>query len=310
MRALFKSLPILVIAGALSVSCGDKSNSSGSSSSSSGVSGLPGNTVTQTQSYTSIDQVRSAFASKPMNDGLATGTEIYHMGPYFNSNYSSSGINFQAGFCLQLFGWSAGDCDTQGTSQQDLLLAQLDNGVFKKATASSTTAVSYQEPSGVSNASGYWEYTYDTAQTQSYDRNNSQYKEMLGLDLTSANILDSKVSPATITLSNGQQIAGQILEIVTGYNNYGQQSIQDIRRYVLSTNLPVAANPIAVINGANPVLYGYNGLTALVNGYLAYLGNSSVQGEVQAVQSITINTMNIVQGYGQLQQVQNVVIGF
>lgn len=314
MKALLtKTLPVLVLAGALSVSCGKGNNSSGGGSSTTSpvITGLPGNTYGQGSAYTSIDQVRAAFQNKTLADGLTVGTEVYHMGPYFNGNYGSGGINFQGGFCIQLFGWSAGDCGgNNGSSQQDLLLDQLDNGVFKKVTAAAADSVSFQEPTGASNASGYWQYTYNGAQTQSYNRNAVDYKEMLGLDIPAQNIIQSYVSPATITMSNGQSVAGQVLEIVVGYNNYGQQQIQEVKRFVLSTNMPIFANPIAVINGFSPVMYGYNGLTAQVNGYLAYLGNSQNANAVQGVQQIVINQLHVVQGYGQLQAVQNITIGF
>lgn len=326
MRALFKQLPILVIAGALAVACGSGENSSGGGSTTApGINGLPGNTVTQTTSYQSVDQVRAAFNSKGLNDGLANGTEIYHMGPYFNNSYGNGGINFQGGFCINLFGQTYGDCQNNN-GQQDYLLDLLDNGVYKKVTAASTTAVSYQEPSGVSNQSGFWQFTYDNSATQSYSRNSQDYLKMLALDVPMNNIVESRVSPATITMSNGQQVAGQILEVVTGYSNYGQVSVSDIRRYVLSTNLPIAANPIAVINGMSPIVNGYYGPTAIVNGYLAFLGNSNVQGQALAVQSIQIPVMHIYQGgyynggtgwpnNGQQQQsvltpVQNITIGF
>ena len=304
MKKLFKTLPVLLIAGALSVSCG-KSNSSGggSSSTTTPVSGLPGSTVTQTSAYSSIEQIRTAFNNKSLSDGLNNGSEIYHMGSFFTGSYASGGINFQAGFCIQLFGWSAGDCE--GNNQGDLLLQRLDNGVLKKVTSASATAVTFQEPTGVSDASGYWNYVYTNAQTQTFDRNSGQYREMLGLDIPAQNIINSYVSSAQIQLSNGQKIAGQVLEIVTGYNyGNGQNYIQEVKRFVLSTNLPIIANPVATITG---VFQAYNGYVATANGYLGYVGNNTA---ASAIQSIQISTLHVPSYNGQLQTVQNVTVGF
>lgn len=310
MKALFKSLPVLVLAGALSVSCGKGDNKSGSSSSP-GAGGNTWDSVTQTQSYQSIDQVRSAFNQKAMNQGLSNGMEIYHMGSHFNSNYGGGGINFQAGFCIDLGFWSAGDCDSYGgPSQEDILIDQLNNGVYKKVTSSNASSVTYQQPTGVASDNyGGYVYTYNNAQNESFDRNSADYKEMLGLDIPANNLVDSKVSPATITLSNGQQVVGQVVELFIGSSYYGNTTVSDVRRYVLSANLPLAANPVAVISG---IVNGYYGPMATVSGYLGFIGNTT-SNQVQAVQSIKINQLHIHQSnYGgfQLTPVQNVTIGY
>jgi hypothetical protein len=307
MQALIKKLPILVLASSLLVSCGKGENSSGSSSTSN-LNGLPGNSYSQASAYTSLDQVRSAFNAKALSDGLQDGTEVFHVGPYFNSSYGGSSLSFNAGFCIQLFNWSAGDCQNQSNSMQTYLMNQLDNGKYKKVSGLNTNSLSFKEPSGVSNTNGFWQYQYNNPSI-AYDRNSNAYKAMLGLDIPAQNIIASHVSAATITMSNGQTIQGQILEIVIGYNSWGQPSVSDIKRFVLSTNLPTFANPIAVINGMNPVVQGYQGQTALVNGYLAYLGNSSQQGQALAVQRIQISKLNV-SYWGQLQAVQNITIGF
>lgn len=317
MRALFKTLPILVFAGALSISCGKDGNQSGTSSSSTGgISGLPGNTVTQSQAYSSIEQVRSAFAQKSLSDGLSTTSSIYHVGPYFNNSYGSSsgGIDFQADFCINLFGWSAGNCDDYGSYGQNIenmLLDQLDNGVYKKVVSATSTSVSYQKPTEVVQDNyGGWSYGYTNAQTESFQRSSDLYRKMLGLDIPAQNILDSKVSAATITMSDGQQVVGQVVELFIGSSFNGNSNVSEVRRYVVSTNLPLLANPVAVVGN---IYQSYSGYTASVSGYLAYLGNTTSSGAVKAVQSIKINKLHYPQynfGSFQLQPVQNVTIGF
>ena len=86
MKKLFKTLPVLLIAGALSVSCGKNNSSGGGSSSSTPINGLPGSTVTQTSAYSTIEQVRAAFNNKSLSDGLNNGSEIYHMGSFFTGS--------------------------------------------------------------------------------------------------------------------------------------------------------------------------------------------------------------------------------
>jgi hypothetical protein len=314
MKALTKSFLTLALVSALGTSCGGGSNKSGSSSSTSGgINGLPGNNLTQTQSYQSIDQVRSAFNQKALSDGLSSGIEVYHIGPYFNSGYGGGGASFDASFCIDLGFWSAGDCDNYGTpNQEDILLNQLNNGVFKKVSSSSSSSVTYQEPTGImSNNYGGAEYTYNNSQTKTFDRNSLAYREMLGLDIPAGNIIESKVSPATITMSNGQQVVGQVLEMFIGSSYYGGANITDVKRYVLSTNLPLMANPVAVISGVG---YGYNGAQATVSGYLGFLGTTGNSSAIQGVQRIQINQLHIPQGSfnGTIQYnpVQNVTIGY
>lgn len=260
MKALFKTLPILVIAGALSVSCGKGKNSSGSSSNSvAPINGLPGSTVTQSQSYQSIDQVRAAFTQKSFADGAPANSKFYHLGSFFGGG-SGSGININFNWC-----WS--DCQSQQivNAMED----RIQYGRQIKVTSTSNDSVSYGVATAVDENNGTPQFVYGS--TGSMSRNSGFYKEMLGLDISESSLFGGKaggikVMPATITLKNGTSVPGQMVEFFIGTNsNYGC-NVSDVKRYVLSTNLPIVANPIVAIeNGqATGKLSEVNGTNAIV----------------------------------------------
>jgi hypothetical protein len=89
-------------------------------------------------------------------------------------------------------------------------------------------------------------------------RNHNDYRSMLGM---SSSYNRAKLSNATIELQSGERVQGVVVEYIKeGY--YGVPS--SIKRYVLSTNLPIAANPIAILNG----------LRAEVTGVLSTVGTN------------------------------------
>lgn len=273
MKALFKTLPILIVAAALSVSCGKGENSSGSSSSG-GVTGWvpPGTTVTQQTSYGSIDQVRAAFQSKSFADGSQANSEFYHLGSFFGGG-SGGGININ-------FNWCWNDCYTQQIVQA--MEDRIQHGRQVKVNSASTDSVNYSVATGVDENNGTPQFIY--GQSGSMNRNSGLYREMLGLNITENQLFGGsaegiKVMPATITLQNGSSVAGQMVEFFLGQkSNYGCY-VNEVRRYVLSSSLPIIANPVVAIE------YGQ------ATGKLAEVSNQS-----GLVMQITVN------GYNQFNQ--------
>ena len=59
-----------------------------------------------------------------------------------------------------------------------------------------------------------------------------------------SNFQETRVRPATITLSNNTTVEAVLVEHISKVYT----SINNVKRYILSTNLPVVANPIAIID--------------------------------------------------------------
>ncbi len=285
---ILRKMPVLLLAAFIATACGKKDDSGSSSSSGSGVSSFNNGINTSPMSQTNLDQIRSAFNGTSFASGLENNVEMYHVGPYYNGNYSNSGGGFDVQGCINLFGWEVGDCNGAGNMEQ-ILIDQLQNGSVKKVISRSDNSLSYKEPVGVITQNGYSLFNYNGAQTETLNRESTSYKEMLGL-VNNTNIIKHYVHNATITMvrNNQQQSVGaKVVELIYGYNN-GQfgQIVTDIKRFVVSTNLPVAVNPIAVINGLYPV--NYNGLQA--NGALSYYGNGEVVNQISSISIDRINT--------------------
>jgi hypothetical protein len=272
MRKTTKNLSVLMMAAFMTVSCGKSDNSSGSGGSGGGA-GI--SEYTQTQAYGSIDQVRQAFAGKSIADGAPVGTEVYHVGSYFGGSSSSGSFNVSG--CAQILFWEIGDCGTNTSQQETEMLSRLTKGEYKTVFGSSANAVTYKIPTGIEVVNNTVQYVYNGSD-KTYDRNDQVYKEMLALDRN--DILETRVSPATITFQNNTTIAGQIVEVVFGNNNYGNTQVTDMKRFVLSTNLPSIANPIAVLNGAYPSL----------SGYLAAVGTPTNYRMIKSISITTIHT--------------------
>jgi len=290
MRNTTKTLSVLMMAAFMTVSCGKKENNSGSKA-------PPGSDGYNSQAvaYGSIDEVRQAFATKSISDGAPVGTEVFHIGQYFGGSSLSGSIGVSG--CAQILFWSIGDCGTNTSQQESEMLSRLTKGEYKTVFGSSANAITYKVPSGVEVVNNTVQYVYNGSD-KTYDRADQVYKEMLALDRN--DILETRVSPVTITFQNNTTIAGQIVEVVFGSNNYGNTQVTDMKRFVLSTNLPSIANPIAVLNGAYPSL----------SGYLAAVGTPS---NYRMIKSISINTIHTYQwasgnqGYTLMPQ-QNYVI--
>lgn len=274
MKALFKTLPILIVAGALSVSCGKGDNSSGSGSSTTspgtGVWNPPGTTGTQGVNYQSIDQVRAAFQQKSFAADANTNSQFYHLGSFFGGG-TGGGINIS-------FDWCWNDCQSQQiiNAMED----RIQYGRQIKVTSATNDSVSYGIATAVAENNGVPEFVYGS--TGSMSRNSGLYQEMLGLDINVSSLFGGaaegiKVMPATIQLQNGGSVVGQLVEFFIGQKSQYGCNVSDVRRYVVSSALPIVANPVIAIENGTPT-----GKLSEVN------GNSAI------VHSVTVN------GYNQL----------
>lgn len=255
MKRLFAKLSMTLVVLALVAGCG-KENSSGSSSSKSNISGGSG-FGNASQNFQNIEQLRNAFNKKSMADGISVGADIYHVGNYFTGYSSGSGWGFEAGYqvsgCLNLIFWQVGDCDGYGSGDYQSYYVQqmeqiINNGRLLKVTGVSSNSVTAKKAVGVSS-NGEFQYENVTL-----SRNSGLLAEMLSGDQ-----YNTHLQRVQILLSNGQRIEGVRVLKRDFYN-------QVVASYVVTTNLPLAANPVQVQKN--------NG----TSGYLSKVGqNISIQ---------------------------------
>jgi hypothetical protein len=282
MKRLFKNLSVGLLALSLMAACGD--NASGTKSKkSSGISGFDnGQTgyTTSGENYSSLDQIRSDYNSKSLASGIANDTNVYHVGTYFGGqSQGGAQVGVSVYGCLNLIFWEVGDCDSSGGYDIDTYLqSALDMGRIWVTRDVGTNSVIVDEATGVLNG----DYLFDAV---TFDRNNDIYEDMLAIGRN--DLVDVKISGATVKLTNNQVLPATHIEYFYGVNYTGYTQVTGIKRFIITKNLPTIANPVAVINQA-----GY------LTGYLSNIGNDI------NVQSLTIEKMhNFV--YGQIQQVSN-----
>lgn len=278
MKTMMKRMSIMLLAFSVLSACGENKSGGGkSSSSTSGIGNGQTGYTTQGENYNNIDEVRSRYNSKSLADGIANGANIYHVGTYFGGSNSGGGqISGQIYGCLNLIFWQVGDCDSNsGYDITSYLESALNMGRIWQVQAGSGESISINEAYDVLNN----DYLF---QPRTYDRNDAKYREMLGLDRN--DIVDVRISNASIRLTNNQVVPATLVEYFYGNNYTGGNNITGMKRFLLSSNLPVVANPIAVIdsNGA-------------ITGYLSNVGNDI------KVKSLTVTRMHGVY-YGQIQQ--------
>lgn len=190
--------------------------------------------------FTTIEQVRSAFNAKSLETGVAEGMYIYHIGSSYGAS-SGSGISGGISISGCFFGLF-GDCDENSNSNQNSQLQNyLSNGRMQQVGEVNlgSSSLNMKRATGVSNNN----FTYTN---QVYSRSSSDYTQMLGLN---SNYSETRVFPASVELSSGTVIDAVIVEHIS--KTY--LTINSIKRYVLSTNIPVVANPIAILEGTSNI---------------------------------------------------------
>tara|TARA_B100001971_G_scaffold129103_1_gene119004 strand:- start:43168 stop:44007 length:840 start_codon:yes stop_codon:yes gene_type:complete len=268
----------MLLAFSVLSACGENKSGGGSSSKSSGIGNGQTGYTTQGENYSNIDEVRNQYNSKSLADGISNGTNIYHVGTYFGGSNSGGGqVSVNVYGCLNLIFWQVGDCDSNnGYDINSYLESALNMGRIWQVQAASGESISINEAYDVLNN----DYLF---QPETFDRNSAKYREMLGLNRN--DIVDVRISNASITLTNGQVIPSTLVEYFYGNNYTGGANITGMKRFILSANLPVVANPVAVIDG--------NGA---ITGYLSNVGNGI------KVKSLTVTRMHGTNYYGQIQQ--------
>lgn len=231
MKTLFIKLPLVLLSLVLITGCGKENSSGDSKSSLKNSIGVDGYTNVP-QNFQNITEVRKAFQNKSMADGLTEGMDIYHVGTYFGGQ---SGTGFSGSYeisgCLNLIFWQYGDCDSGGYNYMEQMISEMEsiinNGRLLKVRSASANSVSVQRAVGVDSQA---EFIYSN---ETLSKDSGVLSQMVAGDE-----MFTTVRSARISLSNGQQIEG-----VAVYNQYGV--------FVITTNLPLAANPVYVQSGTS-----------------------------------------------------------
>lgn len=250
MKKIGKKLLILGLLSTLMVSCGGKNSSGGSGSAGSNADHIQDNGDwnsesqgnSPSQGMVDISVVQREFNQKSFTDGLSNGAFIYHIGPYYSANNNSNQRNF--GFkisgCLRLFFRQIGNCNgANGLGHQAYLESILQRGKLKVITGTSSENVSYK----TAQSAGAYDFIYDAGNVIS--RSSNIYREMLGGSAHTS--YNSKViaSYAYVELENGQRVKAYHIEIFTAFA---------VKRYVVSPQLPIVANPIAILDDSGTFL--------------------------------------------------------
>lgn len=237
------------------VSCGKENESGGGGGNTpSTTSNIDNNFGNQAVNFSNYNQFKSAFTSKALNSGVTDGMIVYHIGPAFGGeNFGNSNwdFNVDVGFCIDFFGRTHGDCDNYNNVPGDNLQGIIDNGSYKKVISSSGTEVVYDK--AVSSNASNSGFSYERKQ---FNRSDEFYIDMLNIDKKSiAKIVFKK---ATVLTESGSIQA----DYVEYFLNDADRTVLG---FVVSNQLPLIANPIAVTKNQN------------FTGVLSYAGSVSVK---------------------------------
>lgn len=253
------------------ISCGkDNASGGGSSSSSSSTS-----VSSVGKNYKTYAQIKDAYTKMKLDSGVSKNMVVYHVGPDYGGESLMNNtptvdfsdlFDFSFGYCININGELKGDCaDNQYNQTQNNELQNIVNrGEYKVVRSDSSKSVAFDYATGVFGPG------FQFAQA-TYDRNDPIYKEMLKLDGKS--VVKVVISEAQITILEGtktKQIKADYVEYF--YSDYS------LKGFVLSTALPLIANPIA--NTQNHDL----------TGVLSFSGNKTIK-------SISVNIHDIQYDY-------------
>ena len=253
MKTLFVILSLLMFA-----SCGEDSNSSGSSGNDAPVASptSPGPTTTASGQVLNIPvaTLQANFAAIPLESGMSSGLEIYHVGSYFggSSTYNKPSLSY----CIRILGKEYGNCSS-GSSEANIFKQMLSAGRLLKYNSGSGPSLNMQKAISYSSTYGFSYSSY------TFTRSNSRYRDMLSLD---SSPLETRVSTVNINFTDGSVVSGYLVEYFYGYSSFGSTSFTSIDRFIISESLPIVANPVMSFNSS-----GY------VDGYLSNYGSKVVK---------------------------------
>lgn len=184
------------------------------------------------EEFGNFENLKTYYLNKNFDEGMSDNLVVYHVGPKYGMQ--TNGGSFNIGFCIVFFGQTIGDCEGMGNNTA-ILENIVNNGEYKVTTSYNATGVSYNLAVGVEDDQFVFE-------PRNFDQSSESFNEMLNLDNQA--VVKVVVTRATIQLTDNSQISGDLVEYF--YGTIG--NITGVERFVLSKDLPLLANPIAVFN--------------------------------------------------------------
>ena len=246
--------------------CGKDNNSGGGNSGSSDPVEV---SVSSPENFANYEQLREFYNNVSFSDNASGGAVVYHIGPYFTGEYYDSfsdyiddydwkdflGLNFDFNACFSFGGSTSGDCgDNTLNSGLTRVESMIDNGEFKVIRSASKDEIKYDLGRGISQ--GKINY-----QSNTFSRNNQSneiFRDMLNLDaraLRQVVIKPAKVYVGKLVVDNyGRESVNNSKQLNCDYVEYFyNDTYGESKGFVICNNLPVLANPVAVVENNNLV---------------------------------------------------------
>lgn len=220
--------------------CGKENESGGGDSKNTDWYGSNENDPTNLGNY---DRIRDYYEGYPLNSRLYLNMVIYHIGPAYGgddlyNNYEYD-FDFDVSFCGYFLFWEVGDCSSsynQYASNQ--YQGTVERGAYRVVTHYNAEKVTLNE------ANGYTDYDFNFTNS-SFTRSNDLYRRMLNLDGKAVDrvVISKAKLHVTKRDRNGNNPKNESFDA-----DYVEYFFADktVEGYVLSTRMPLAANPVAI----------------------------------------------------------------
>lgn len=272
MKNLFK---LLILTGLITFlsSCGKDNKSGGGGGGSTVVTPpavvIPNNwyadNVNDPANSVNYNTLRNYYEAQSFATHTTSNLVIYHLGSEFggddlynNVNFSNL-FNFNFGYCINFFGKLKGDCSN---TQNDQFSYQADDiirkGEFKVIVNADHNTTSYNRAVGSTGLGFEFE-------SKSFTREDLLYRRMLNLDAKPvAKVVISKATlNAQVSTSTG---TNSTTTINADYVEYFF-SDNTIEGYVISPDLPMLANPVAVTKSNGYDTHALKGILSSAGAY-------------------------------------------
>jgi hypothetical protein len=218
-----KSLLTLMVLAVVAIACGG-GNTSGGGGSNGGNGGGP---ITQTNTSANYQSIKNAIESKSFQTGLNENVGMVHAGYAFTGNTGSFNVNFN----LCLGNWiQLGDCENNGNPMSQY--ADMYRIMFVQSANQNSATFRQLNTDG----------QHDIV---TIDRSDELYRDMLNLNYSGNQLVrDPVVTQVNMQVGNSNNVRAYLVEYFYGY--YG--NITEVKRYIIAPDLPVAANPVAIID--------------------------------------------------------------
>ncbi len=240
---MLNQLLMLLLLSAVIAACGKKNDSGGGSPAPAVTTPAAGSSGGR--NFTDYNQLVNHYKAKSMTHGLGAGDVVYHIGPFFGGPSNAVDfddlfdVDFDFDYCINIFGHTSGDCH-QSSQNLNYYEDLINSGDYKIVNSGDHHRTTYRVAQDVTNNGvNYGTYVVD--------REDGVYKSMLNFtDLITNKVV---ITPATVQVVDMK--TNQSRTIKADYVEYFYQTSHSAQPfymgYVISNEIALAANPIAVV---------------------------------------------------------------